>query len=320
MSAEKPRLYLSRLLPDSVMTSIRDSCILVNEPSPDPPMRRDLIKGVRECQAILSTLTEQIDEEVIDAAPHVRIIANYAVGYNNIAIHRAQARRIVVSNTPDVLTETTADLTWALILAVARRIPEGHRLVKTGSWQGWAPTQLLGADVHGKRLGIIGLGRIGTAVARRATGFGMRVLYCEHHHTRPADANWESRPFERLLAEVDFLTLHVPLNDNTYHLIGRYALEHMPSSSYLINTSRGPLVDEEALVEALRTGRIAGAALDVYEHEPAVHPDLRNHDSVVTLPHLGSATLSTRVRMGMMCLENIKAIFEGRRAPNEITF
>ncbi len=320
MSPGRPRLYISRLLPDPVMTAARMRFTLVEEPrdlSPDPAALR---RGVADADAAIVTLSDRLDAETFASAAQLKIVANYAVGYNNIDIHAANGRGLVVTNTPDVLTDATADLTWALLLATARRVVEGDRLVRAGQWLGWAPTQLLSSDVSGKTLGIIGMGRIGHAVAERAAGFRMRVLY---HARRPVPTpapphRWESCALPDLLREADFITLHLPLTAETHHLIDRRTLSAMRSTAMLINTARGPIVDEDALVEALRAGTIAGAGLDVYEEEPAVHPGLRSLNQVVVLPHLGSATWHTRVQMGMICLKNIEAVLEGRPAPNRV--
>ncbi|MFM8551480.1 MAG: 2-hydroxyacid dehydrogenase, partial [Nitrospiraceae bacterium] len=230
------------------------------------------------------------------------------------------ARSIIVTNTPDVLTDATADLTWALLLATARRLTEGHQLIQAGDWTGWDPTQLLGADVTGQTLGIIGMGRIGQAVARRAAGFDMTILYASRTSVPPPDSlrPWQPVAIDTLLRESDFITLHVPLTQDTHHLSGETALRLMRPSAVLINTSRGPIVDEAALVAALSAGRLAGAGLDVYEEEPKVHPGLLALPQVTTLPHLGSATLGTRVRMGMLCVDNVLAALEGRQAPNRV--
>ncbi|MBM4124342.1 MAG: D-glycerate dehydrogenase [Nitrospira sp.] len=315
-----PALYLSRLLPPPVMAAIAEEFRLVSQPAPLPPGSASLRQGLREAQAAICTLTEQIDRDVLREAPHLRVIANYAVGYNNIDLEAAKERGIVVTNTPDVLTEATADLTWALLLATARRIPEGHGLVRQGAWTGWEPTQLLGADVYGKTLGIVGMGRIGSAVARRAVGFRMPVLYCNRRALAPSasDPTWRQASLPEVLTRSDFVSLHVPLTAETRHLIGAAELRLMRPTAFLLNTSRGPVLDEAALVAALREGRLAGAGLDVYEEEPALHPDLRSLTKVVTLPHLGSATLSARVRMGLVCIENIRAVLEGRPAPNRV--
>jgi len=231
------------------------------------------------------------------------------------------ARGIVVTNTPDVLTETTADLTWGLLLAVARRIPEGERLVRDTRWSGWGPTQFLGSEVHGRTLGIVGLGRIGRAVARRASGFGMPVLYTSRQSLSRDDEksfNGQALSLTDLLAAADFVSLHVPLTEHTRHLIGKKELALMRSTAFLINTARGAIVDEAALAEALAAGRPAGAGLDVYEHEPDIHPGILRLSNVVLLPHLGSATARTRIRMGMMVIENITAVLSGKQPPNRV--
>ncbi len=316
----RPLLYISRLLPDPVMTAARERFRLRTEPTHNAPSTEELKAGLREADAVICTLTDHIDAAMLADAPRLKILANYAVGYNNIDLAAATQRNIVVTNTPDVLTESTADLAWALLLAVARRVAEGDAYVRAGSWSGWMPTQMLGADVSGKVLGIVGMGRIGQAVARRAAGFNMRVCY----HSRSAHAPdrmvapWERRSFADLLHEADFLSLHVPLTAESRHLIGPEQLGLMKPTAFLINTSRGPVVDEAALVSALRHHRLAGAGLDVFEEEPAVHPGLRELRQVVLLPHLGSATLATRVRMGMICLENIDALFGGLSPPNQV--
>lgn len=312
-----PALYVSRLLPDPVMAAIRERFRLTAVPAVEPPSPRALLDGMREAEAAICTLTETIDDSVLSYAPRLKILANYAVGYNNIDLDAARAHGVVVTNTPDVLTDTTADLTWALLLAAARRVVEGDRLVRAQQWTGWAPTHMLGADVWGKTLGVIGMGRIGQAVARRAAGFNMPVLYAGRHPV-PGDPRWDFRPFDEVLAESDFITVHVPLTPDTHHLLDKQAFARMKPTAFLINTSRGPVVDEAALVEALRAGRPAGAGLDVYEREPELHPGLRELPNVVLLPHLGSATLDTRIRMGMICVENVRAVLEGRPAPNRV--
>lgn len=316
----RPVLYVSRLLPEPVMAAIRQRFRLTAEPTVSPPARPDLLTGLQEAEAAICTLTEQIDEDVLKRAPRLRVIANCAVGFNNIAMEAARARGMVVTNTPDVLTEATADLTWALLLAVSRRLIEGDALARSGTWTGWEPTQLLGAEVSGRTLGIVGLGRIGTAVARRAAGFRMAVCYCRAGSAgTDVDPHWERLALDELLARADFISLHVPLTRTTRHLIGEAQLRRMRPSAFLINTSRGPVVDEAALVRALQEGWLAGAGLDVYEQEPAIHPGLRTLGQVVLLPHLGSATLDTRVSMGMRCVENIVAVLEGRPAPDQVT-
>jgi glyoxylate reductase len=284
------------------------------------PALSALREGLYQADAAIVTLGDRIDAETIHAATRLKILANYAVGYNNIDLAAARQRGLIVTNTPDVLTDATADLTWALLLATARRIIEGDALVRSGRWTGWSPTQLLGAEVSGKTLGIIGMGRIGQAVAHRAVGFRMPVRY----HTREPLATsslsreWEHRSLRDLLGEADVVTIHVPLTPATQHLIGVRELAWMRPTAYLINTARGPIIDEWALADALKLGIIAGAGLDVYEREPAIHSTLAQLKQVVLLPHLGSATLQARVQMGLVCLENIHAVLDGRPAPNHV--
>jgi len=316
----RPTLYLSRILPDPVMAIVRERFQLVQEPLDALPAPSVLREGLCQADAAIVTLGDKIGTETIHAATRLKILANYAVGYNNIDLTAAQQRGLIVTNTPDVLTDATADLTWALILATARRIVEGDTLVRSGHWTGWSPTQLMGAEVSGKTLGIIGMGRIGQAVAHRAVGFRMQV----HYHTRQLmttaslPREWEYRSLQDLLGEADIMTIHVPLTPNTHHLIGARELAWMKPNAFVINTARGPIVDEGALVNALKTGIIAGAGLDVYEQEPDIHPALAELKQVVLLPHLGSATLHARVHMGLVCLKNIQAVLDGHPAPNRI--
>jgi glyoxylate reductase len=316
-----PVLYISRLLPDPVMTAARRQFQLSAEPRDVSPSRDALKTCLREADAAICTLTDRLDAAMLGDVPRLKIVANYAVGYNNIDLAAAATHGIVVTNTPDVLTECTADLTWALMLAVARRVAEGDGYVRSGAWSGWAPTQMLGADVSGQVLGIVGMGRIGQAVARRAAGFNMRICYSSRTALAPDRpvAPWDHLALDDLLRDADFVSLHVPLTPGTHHLIGSAQLAIMKPTAFLINTARGPVVDETALVSALLQRRLAGAGLDVFEQEPAFHPSLRELRQVVLLPHLGSATLATRVRMGMICLENIAAVFAGRSAPNQVT-
>jgi glyoxylate reductase len=317
----RPTLYLSRLLPDPVMTIVRERFQLVQEPLDALPSLSALREGLCQADAAIVTLGDHIEAATIYAATRLKILANYAVGYNNIDLAAARQRGLIVTNTPDVLTDATADLTWALLLATARRVVEGDALVRSGRWTGWSPTQLMGAEVSGKTLGIIGMGRIGQAVAQRAVGFRMQVCY----HTRQPKAvtsfphEWEYRSLQDLLREADIVTIHVPLTPATRHLIGARELAWMKPTAFVINTARGPIIDEGALADALTTGVIAGAGLDVYEHEPAIHSVLAELKQAVLLPHLGSATLQTRVQMGLVCLNNIEAVLEGRLAPNQVT-
>lgn len=286
-----------------------------------PLSKREIVRGVRKADGLISMLNDPIDKDVLAAAPSLQIIANYAAGYNNIDIKAASKRGVVVTNTPGVLTETTADLTWALILAVARRILEAEQLVRSGKWTGWAPTQFLGGDVYGKTLGIIGMGRIGKAVARRAIGFSMKVIYTSRHRL-PIEAekqlSVQYRPLSQALSEADFVSLHLPLTEESHHLIDEKALRRVKPTAFLINTARGPIVDEEALIRALKEKRIAGAGLDVFEEEPHVSSRLRKMKEVVLLPHIGSASRETRLRMGFMVLENLLAFFSGKKPPNQV--
>jgi glyoxylate reductase len=320
MTDTRPILYLSRLLPDPVMAIVRERFQLVQYPHDALPAPSVLREGLCQADAAIVTLGDRIDAETIHAATRLKILANYAVGHNNIDLAAARQRGLTVTNTPDVLTDATADLTWALLLATARRVVEGDALIRSGRWTGWSPTQLLGADVSGKTLGIIGMGRIGQAVARRAVGFRMPVRY----HTRQPLATsslsreWEHRSLRDLLGEADVVTIHVPLTPATQHLIGARELAWMRPTAYLINTARGPIIDEWALADALKLGIIAGAGLDVYEREPAIHSAMAHLKQVVLLPHLGSATLHARVQMGLVCLENIHAVLDGRPAPNHV--
>jgi len=316
----RPTLYVSRLLPDPVMTIVRERFQLVQDPRDALPSPSTLREGLYQADAAIVTLGDRIDAETIHAATRLKILANYAVGYNNIDLPAARHRGLIVTNTPDVLTDATADLTWALLLATARRVVEGDALVRSGRWTGWSPRQLLDAEVSAKTLGIIGMGRIGQAVAGRAAGFRMSVRY----HSRQSMATsslpheWEYRSLQNLVAEADIVTIHVPLTPATHHLIGARELSWMRPTAFVINTARGPIVDEAALVDALKTRTIAGAGLDVYEREPALHPELAQLGQVVLLPHLGSATLHARVQMGLVCLKNIQAVLDGRPAPNQI--
>ena len=263
-----------------------------------------LVSRVPGKHALVTMVTDTIDRAVIDAGTDLRIIANVAVGYNNIDVAAAASRGIIVTNTPDVLTDATADFTMALLLAVTRRLGEGERMVRRGGWKGWAFDQLLGMQLQGKQLGIVGFGRIGRAVASRAEAFGMTIV----HTSRPG----QGMPLDRLLATSDVVSLHVPLSPETRHLIGQAELARMKRSAYLINTTRGPVVDEAALAWALKSRLIAGAALDVYEREPEVHPDLLTLENVVLAPHLGSATTDTRTAMADLAARNVVAVLAGQ--------
>jgi len=320
MSEIRPLLYLSRLLPEPVMAAIRERYQLLTEPEEASPSPAVLRQGLQEATAAIVTLSERIDAQSLAASSRLKVLANYAVGYNNIDLPAARNHGIVVTNTPDVLTDATADLTWALLLATARRVVEGDALVRAGTWTGWTATQLLGAEVAGRTLGIIGMGRIGQAVAHRAVGFRMPVRSYGGHAApvSPPGAQWDRVSLSDLLRASDFVSIHVPLSERTRHLIGASELAQMKRTAILINTARGPIVDEAALVNALECRAIAGAGLDVYEDEPRLHPGIRSLPHVVLLPHLGSATWYARVQMGMICLRNVDAVLAGRAAPNPV--
>ncbi len=295
-------------IPAEIVRKLKaDHEIIVN--SEDRPMSREnILSGIADKDGLLCMATDRIDDELMEKAPNLRIIANYGVGYDNIDLAAATARGIWVSNTPDVLTDATADLTFALILAVARRIVEGDRIIRAQEWKWWAPSLFLGTQVSGKSIGIIGLGRIGKAVARRGFGFDMRIFYhnrrrIPEHEEQALNATYMS--LQELLSHSDFISLHVSLNNETKHLIGARELKQMKPTAYLINASRGPVVDEQALVEALRNKQIAGAGMDVFEKEPALTPELLELNNVVLLPHIGSATLETRTAMATLAAENL---------------
>lgn len=292
--------------------------------NPDPDRiwtKAELIDRLKSApyDGLYCMLTNPIDAEVLSAAPNLKVIANMAVGYNNIDVAEATRRHIPVTNTPGVLTDTTADFGWALIMSSARRVPEADRFLRAGKFHGWGPLMMVGHDIYGKTLGIVGFGRIGRAVAKRATGFDMKVLY---HDKYPADADTEralnarSVSMDELLSSSDFISLHTDYNPETHHLISNPQFAMMKPTAYLINTSRGPVVDEAALVDALTSGKIAGAGLDVYENEPQVHPGLLALENVVLAPHIASASLDTRNSMSLTAAENLLAGLRGQHPPN----
>ena len=270
----------------------------------------ELVARVAGKQAIVSMITDAIDRQVIEAGTALKVIANAAVGYNNIDVAAARERGIIVTNTPGVLTDATADLTWALILGITRRIGEGERLIRRGEWRGWTFDFMLGAELRGKQLGIVGYGGIGRAVAARGRAFGMRIAYTSRTPKNDSDA--EAMTLDRLLATSDVVSLHCPLTSETRHLIDQPALARMKRSAYLINTSRGPVVDERALAWALRMRLIAGAALDVFEQEPKVEPELLTLENVMLVPHLGSGTVETRTAMADLAVRNVAAVLSGQ--------
>ncbi|HMC34317.1 MAG: D-glycerate dehydrogenase [Deltaproteobacteria bacterium] len=310
---EKPRVFITRRLVLAPQNVLGAGIQIDVHDSEEAVQRSELLRRVREASALLAVGGDRVDKELLEAAPRLRIVANHAVGYDNVDVPACTARGVWVTNTPDVLTDATADLTWALILALARRVREGERMVRAGEFRGWAPTMLLGRDLRERTLGILGYGRIGRAVARRAEGFGMRVLF---------NARGGGVPFDELLPQADILSIHCPLTPQTRHLIGPAELLRMKRGSLLVNTARGPIVDEAALVAALESGHLGGAALDVFENEPAVHPGLLGRDDVVLLPHLGSATQQTRESMARIALEQVERVLRGERpttAVNEVT-
>jgi glyoxylate reductase len=303
----RPTVLLTRRIPSSALATLETACD-VDRNDGDQLSPPELQARVADKEGIVCLFTDAITADVMDAAPRLKVIANVAVGYNNIDVPAATARGIVVTNTPDVLTEATADLTFALILDITRRVSEGDRLIRRGAWRGWSFDFMLGTGLSGKTLGIIGFGRIGQAVATRAVPFGLRVIH-SGGQTRPGS---EASPVDRLLATADIVSLHCPLTPQTRHLINQAALARMKRSAYLINTSRGPVVDEAALAWALKNRIISGAALDVYEDEPRVHPDLLTLENVVLVPHLGSATTETRTAMADLAVRNAVAVLTGR--------
>ena len=305
----RPRVYVTRRVPEPGLDLLREACEVEVWQGELPVPREVLLDKVAEIEGLYCLLTEPIDGELLDAAPRLRVVSNMAVGFNNIDVEACTARGIPVGNTPGVLTETTADCAFALLMAAARRIVEGVDYVRAGRWKTWGPMLLMGQDLHGATLGIVGFGRIGQAMARRAGGFGMRVLYHDAYAADP-DPELGSTPvdLESLLAESDFVTLHVPLTEETRHLIGREELAQCKPAAILVNTSRGEVVDSDALYEALRDGQIARAALDVTEPEPlpADHPLLTLPNCIV-VPHIASASVATRTKMAVMAAENLLA-------------
>jgi glyoxylate reductase len=303
-------ILVTRKLPSSVLEklgAVADVELYTGEAAIPADELRARVAGK---DALVCLLTDTVDRTIIEASPALKVIANVAVGYNNIDVASARSRGIIVTNTPDVLTESVADFTWALILAITRRLSEGERLVRRGEWKGWALDLLLGTELRGKQLGLIGVGRIGRAVAARAAAFGVRVAYTSRREIDFPGA--EPMPIDRLLTTSDVVSLHVPLTPETTHLIDKRALARMKRSAYLINTARGPVVDEAALAWALQHHLLAGAALDVYEHEPVVHPDLLSLENVLLVPHLASGTTETRTAMADLAAENVLAVLAGR--------
>jgi lactate dehydrogenase-like 2-hydroxyacid dehydrogenase len=313
-----PKVYITRPLPTKAVERLAARCDVKMRPEDAPLDPAQLAESCRDIEGLMATGV-RVTEDVVAQAPRLRAVANVGVGYDNIDVAACTRRRIPVTNTPDVLTETTADLAFALLMAAPRRLVECDRYVREGQWQSSKWELLWGSDIYGKTLGVYGLGRIGKAVVRRARGFSMRVIYYDVVRPAPALEEELGAQFvdrETLLREADFLTLHVPLTPETHHLVGARELSMLKPTAFLINAARGKCVDEAALVEALQSKRLAGAGLDVFEHEPHVHPGLLSLPNVVLAPHVGSATAQTRLAMAMLAVENLVAGLEGRRPPN----
>ena len=314
-------VLISRMLPEEAIRRATDSASVEVHDGDLPLPKNELIARLQGRQGLICLITDTIDDEVLTGCGTVRVVANVAVGFNNIDVAAATRHGVVVTNTPDVLTDTTADFAWALLMATARRVVEADRYVREGRFKQWEYMLLLGGDIHGKTLGVIGFGRIGRAIARRALGFGMRVLYQD---AMAADAATERElaatrvDLPTLLRESDFVSVHTPLLPETRHLIDAEALKHMKKTAYLVNAARGPVVDEAALVQALREGWIAGAGLDVFEDEPKVHPGLLGLANVVLAPHIASASYETRLKMANLAVDNCLAVLDGRRPPTPV--
>lgn len=317
----KPRVLVTRHVYPQAIAILQEHCVVDYRDSHDVMDEATLVKKLQHADGVVCQLTDKLSANVLAQAPKLRVVSNVAVGYDNLDVAAATARKIVVTNTPGVLTEATADLTFALLLAVARRLPESERFLRDGKWQRWDVDLLCGADVHGRTLGIVGLGRIGRAVARRARGFGMRVLY-SGPRPAPADVAQELQahhvPLDLLLQQSDFVSLHLPMSAATKHTIGVEQLCRMKRGAFLINTARGPLVDEAALVAALEEGLLAGAGLDVFEDEPRIHPGLLALPNVVLLPHTGSATTSVRTLMCTLAARDCAAVLTGERPQHPV--
>jgi glyoxylate reductase len=315
------KVFITREIPAKGINSLKEAGLQVevypHQQSIPEPL---LMEKIRDCDALLCLVTDSITAAIMAAAVRLKIIANYAVGYNNIDLTAAARRGITVTNTPGVLTEATADLAFALILACARRVVEGDRLVRQGNFSGWSPLMLLGTDLAGQSMGIIGAGRIGSALARRAHGFGMKIIYTDTMANLQIEKDHQARKMDldELIKAADFISVHVPLTDSTRHLLNEQRLRRMKSTAILINTSRGAVIDEQALVRVLADRSIAAAGLDVYEHEPLLAEGLTGLNNVVLLPHLGSATLCTREKMAELAARNIIEVSRGNPAPNAV--
>ena len=309
------KIFISSVLQDEALKLIPKDVEVDIHRDEDPLPKAELMKRLTGRDGLICQIVDIIDDAVLAAAPTLKVVANIAVGYNNIDVPAARRRGVVVTNTPDVLTETTADFTWALLLAAARRVVEADHYARSGQWKKWAWDLLWGMDVHGKTLGVLGFGRIGRAVARRALGFGMRVLY--HDEVRAsADVERELRASyadrDTVLSEADFVSVHTPFLPETRHLINERALRRMKKTAILVNAARGPVMDEAAVAQALREGWIAGAGLDVFEDEPTIHPGLRDLKNVVLAPHIASASFDTRLAMATLAVKNCLAVIDGK--------
>jgi glyoxylate reductase len=323
MVRRKPRVVVTRKLPEAIETRMMELFDTHLNDSDTPMTKAALIEAIKTAEILVPTVTDRIDSSILaHAHPELRLIANYGTGVDHIDVEAAYARGITVTNTPGVLTEDTADMTMALILAVSRRLVEGERLARSGDWSGWSPTSMLGHRITGKRLGILGMGRIGTAVARRARGFGLAIHY--HNRRRVPEAleteleatYWES--FDQMLARMDIISVNCPHTPATFHLLSARRLALLRPTAIIVNTSRGEVIDEAALTRMLRNKQLAGAGLDVFEHEPAINPRLRELDNVVLLPHMGSATIEGRIDMGEKVVINIKTFVDGHRPPDRV--
>jgi glyoxylate reductase len=316
----KPKVFVTHQLFDEARQILEAACDVQYWTNDERPPREEVLRRVKDKEGLICLLTEKVNDELLRTAPKLRIAANVAVGYDNIDVDTCTKRGVVATNTPGVLDETTADFAWTLMMAVARRLSEGEQLARSGNWKGWNLDQLCGADIWGKTLGLVGFGRIGRAVARRALGFHMKVIYTDAVKAPDEVAkslNAEFRDINALLAESDFISLHVPLMPETRGLFDAPKFYRMKPSAFLINTSRGPVVEEAALVAALDAKKIAGAALDVYENEPFIHPGLKR-PNVVLAPHLASGSLETRTKMAVMAANNVIALFKGQMPPNTL--
>jgi len=314
----KPKVLATHRLFEPAKIILQEQCEVEYWEKSERPPREEVLRRVKDKEALVCLLTEKVNEELLQAAPKLKIAANVAVGFDNIDVAACTKRGVVATNTPGVLDETTADFAWTLLMAVGRRLLEGDALARSGNWKGWDLDQLVGMDVWGKTLGIVGFGRIGRAMARRASGFQMKVIYTDAVRAAPnveKELGAEFREMNGLLAEADFISLHTPLLPETRGLFNAEKFNRMKRTAYLINTSRGPVVNENDLVAALESGRIAGAALDVFEKEPAIHAGLRRAN-VVLAPHIASASLETRTKMACMAAENVVALLQGRRPAN----